>query len=195
MPNITVSNDVSLHYVVDDFSDPWQQSEAILLLHGAAESSEAWFGWVPQLSKKYHVVRPDMRGFGKSTPMPRHYPWSLDRIVDDYVELMDKLDIDRFHLIGAKLGGTVARHFAATHPERLRTLTLVGVPKPRRTDQTATIAANVAKLDAGGTVKEWARPTMKGRLGSSFPDEGAEWWITMMARTQNPTLAGFLSNI
>jgi 3-oxoadipate enol-lactonase len=66
------------------------------------------------------VVRPDMRGFGRSSAMPRDYAWSPSRIADDYVELMDQLGVDRFHVVGAKVGGTMALHFAARHPTRVK---------------------------------------------------------------------------
>ena len=36
--------------------------EPILLLHGNCESGEAWYAWVPQLARRYRVVRPDVRG-------------------------------------------------------------------------------------------------------------------------------------
>jgi len=62
------------------------------------------------------VVRPDTRGFGDSTPMPRDFPWTIDLVIDDFVQLMDSLGIDRCHLVSAKIGGTIARAFAARPP-------------------------------------------------------------------------------
>src|SRR6266851_2197306 len=107
MPNFRPSPDLDMHYRVDDFTDPWRSPETILLLHGNAESGVAWNGWVPTLARDYRVVRPDMRGFGASTPMPADYAWTLDLLIDDFVGLMDALDIARFHLVGAKIGGTI----------------------------------------------------------------------------------------
>src|SRR2546430_8295678 len=109
MPTLHIPPNLDVHYVVDDYTDPWRQPATILLLHGNAESSAAWYGWVPQLAPWYRVVRPDMRGFGASTPMPRDFPWTLDLIIDDFCRLMDTLEVERFHLIGAKIGGTIAR--------------------------------------------------------------------------------------
>ena len=108
MPNFKPSADLDMHYEVDDFTDPWTSPETVLLLHGNAESGLAWWRWVPKLGRQYRVVRPDMRGFGQSSPMPRDYPWTLDRLIEDFCLLMDHLGIDRFHLVGAKIGGTVA---------------------------------------------------------------------------------------
>src|SRR5712692_11812732 len=123
MPTLRCSPDAELHYLVDDFTDPWLKSETILLLHGNAESGAVWYGWVPSLARRFRVVRPDMRGFGASTPMPREFAWTLDGIVGDYARLMDSLGIQRFHLVGAKIGGVIARAFAARRPERVTTLT------------------------------------------------------------------------
>ena len=101
MPTLRIPPDLDMHYVVDDFTDPWTKPETILLLHGNSESGLAWHGWMPQLARRFRVVRPDMRGYGQSTPMPRDYPWSMESIVSDYVKLMDTLEIPRFHLVGA----------------------------------------------------------------------------------------------
>src|SRR5438128_392022 len=122
MPTLPVSRDLELHYLVDDFTDPWTKPETILLLHGNSESSAAWYAWVPLLARSFRVVRPDMRGFGASTAMPRDFGWTLDTIVDDYIAVMDKLETERFHLVGAKIGGTVARALAARYPKRVMTL-------------------------------------------------------------------------
>jgi pimeloyl-ACP methyl ester carboxylesterase len=132
MPTFRPTPDLTMHYEIDDFTDPWRRSEAILMLHGNAESSAAWYRWVPAFARNYRVVRPDMRGFGASTPMPRDYPWTLDRLIDDFTALTDALEIARFHLIGAKIGGTIARAFAARRPDRVMTLTVVGTPPPMR---------------------------------------------------------------
>jgi pimeloyl-ACP methyl ester carboxylesterase len=45
-----------------------------LFVHGLAESGEAWRGWVPYFSRRYRVARIDLRGFGRSTPMPALRP-------------------------------------------------------------------------------------------------------------------------
>jgi 3-oxoadipate enol-lactonase len=194
MPSLRCSRDVELHYAVDDFTDPWRQSEAILLLHGNAESGTAWHGWVPLLARRYRVVRPDMRGFGASTPMPRDFLWTLDIIIDDFLRLMDSLGIDRFHLVGAKIGGTIARAFAARRPERVTSLTVVGSPPPMR-EGAAERAPELAEEFQRYGVEHWARRTMEGRLGSGFPAEGVEWWIKFMGRTAVSTQIGFMKTI
>jgi 3-oxoadipate enol-lactonase len=194
MPTFQPAPDVEMRYEVDDFTDPWRRKETILLLHGNAESGAAWYGWVPTLARHYRVVRPDMRGFGGSTAMPRDFPWTLDVLIDDFVRLMDGLQTDRFHLVGAKIGGTIARAFAARRPGRVMTLTVVGTPPPMR-EGAAERAPELAQEFETQGVEHWARRTMAGRLGSTFPPEGVEWWIKFMGRTAVSTQIGFMKTI
>jgi 3-oxoadipate enol-lactonase len=194
MPNFRPSPDLDMHYEVDDFTDPWAKREAILLLHGNAESGLAWWAWVPKLARQYRVVRPDMRGFGQSSAMPREYPWTLDRLVEDFCLLMDHLAIDRFHLVGAKIGGTVARAFAARRPERVKTLTIVGSPPPLRPGAAEHAPEVIHELETNG-VEHWARQNMANRLGSAFPQAGFEFWCKFMGRTALSTQLGFMGTI
>ena len=194
MPTFRPTADLELHYEVDDFTGPWRRPQTVLLLHGNAESGLAWYGWVPSLARRYRVVRPDMRGFGRSTPMPRDFPWTLDLLIDDFCRLMDTLEIPRFHLVGAKIGGTIARAFAARRPDRVTTLTVVGTPPPLR-EGAAERAPELADEFETQGVERWARRTMGGRLGSAFPPEGVEWWIKFMGRTAVSTQIGFMKTI
>lgn len=193
MPVATITPDLQMYYEVDDFAEPWREHETVLLLHGNAESGEVWYGWMPQLAAQLRVVRPDMRGFGRSTAMPRDYAWSTDRVVDDFIELMDRLGIARFHLVGAKVGGTMALHFAARHPSRVQTLTVMSPP----TRPAGSVARYLewVKYIENNSVESWARSTMTGRLGPGFPADGFEWWIRMMGRTATSTQIGFLSAV
>jgi len=194
MPTLRIPPDLDLYYLVDNFADPWSDPATILMLHGNAESGAAWYGWIPHLAHRYRVVRPDMRGFGASTPMPREYLWTLDGLIEDFSRLMDALGIERFHLIGAKIGGTIARVFAARRPSRVRTLTVLGTPTPLRIGAAENAPALTAAFEMRG-VEPWARESMAGRLGSSFPPEGVEWWTKFMGRTAVSTQVGFMKTI
>jgi len=193
MPTLKVTPDLEMNYVVDDFTDPWTKPEAVLLMHGNSESGDAWYAWMPQMARSFHVIREDMRGFGRSTPMPRDFKWSLDVIIDDYARLMDSLGVERFHLVSAKIGGVIGRAFAARRPERVKTLTVIGSPPPLRAGAER-IPALTEEFEGKG-IEHWARRTMAGRLGDTFPPEGVEWWIRYMGRAPLSTLVGFNASI
>ncbi|MFN0004843.1 MAG: alpha/beta fold hydrolase [Burkholderiaceae bacterium] len=194
MPFASINTQLSMHFQVDDFTDPWTQSEVILLLHGNAESGDAWFAWVPSMSRHFRVVRPDMRGFGASTPMPKDHNWSLDELVCDFVTLMDHLKTKRFHLVGAKLGGTIARRLAGEFPERVLSLTLVGTPAADRGDLSARTTLWNKEFEELG-IRRWATESMDKRLGSDFPKNGVRWWIELMCKTPIESQIGFMKTI
>jgi len=110
------------------------------------------------------------------------------------VRLIDMLGVGRFHLVGAKIGGTIARAFAARRSERVITLTVVGTPPPFREGAAERAPALADEFETQG-VEHWARRTMAGRLGSDFPAEGVEWWIKLMGRTAVSTQIGFMKTI
>ena len=193
MPSVRITTDLEMSYRCDDFTDPWTTPETIVLLHGNAESGASWYGWVPVLGRKFRVVRPDMRGFGDSTPMPSDFPWSLDRIIEDYCALLDALQIERCHVVGAKIAGVIARAFAARRPQRVLSLTVVGSPPPLRKGA-ENIPALTREFETLG-IEHWARRNMAGRLGEEFPPEGIEWWTKFMGRTALSTEVGFNARI
>jgi 3-oxoadipate enol-lactonase len=197
MPEIQLSPGVTQFYQDDDFTDPWGSPEAMFLLHGFAENSSAWNGWVPKLARHFRVIRPDMRGFGKSTPMAADYAWSVDVLGDDILKLADHLGIDRFHVVAAKVGGAIALRLAASHPDRVRTLTVTGatfISGKRPANRSASPALRRDEFEKQGC-EAWARETMTGRLGSDCSPEMLEGWIQMMASTPKSTAAGFYSKV
>ena len=193
MPSLKVSADLDLFYRDDNFTDPWTAPETILMLHGNSESGAVWYGWMPVLARHFRIVRPDMRGFGQSTPMPADFPWSVERIIDDYIALMDHLRIERFHLIGAKVSGGISLAFAARHPERVQTLVSLS-PPVRGSDDKDRYLSWLDHIKRHG-VESWARMTMGKRLGSAFPPDGVEWWIKLMGRTAQSTQIGFIGAV
>ena len=187
--------DLEMHYEVDDFIDPWRRPEVVLLLHGNAESGARLVGLGPEAwpaATRWSAAGHARRFWRIDRPMPRRFfRGRSTSSIDDYARLMDHLSGSTgFTLVGAKIGGTIARAFAARRPERVTTLTVVGTPPPLR----AGAAEHVPELNAAferDGVEAWARQTMGGRLGGDFPAEGVEWWIKFMGRTAVSTQLGF----
>jgi 3-oxoadipate enol-lactonase len=191
MPSMQITPELNMFYTVDDYTDPWRKPETVLLLHGLAESNASWYGWVPHLARDFRVVRPDMRGSGQSTPMPAGFEWTMDIVVNDFITLMTKLGVERFHLVAAKIGGSVARYLAARFPERVLSLTVAGTPQPFRDTVQARAVAWTKEIKEEG-VESWARNSMAKRLGDTFPPEGVEFWAKHMGRTNADSLIGTL---
>src|SRR6185503_21204601 len=66
MPFVTRPSQPELHYELDDYTDPWRAAPYLILQHGYGRSGRFWYSWVPYLARFYKVVRPDVRGLGRS---------------------------------------------------------------------------------------------------------------------------------
>jgi 3-oxoadipate enol-lactonase len=190
MPVIRTAPDLETYYRIDDFTDPWTQAPWIVLMHGVAESSDAWYAWIPHLARRYRVLRFDVRGFGQSTAMPRDHAWSFAQIGRDLHALTRALGIERFHMVAAKVGGTMALAFASTRPQELLSLTVLGTPVETASAKQAGYSSE--EIDALG-VGHWARRTMRNRLGTSMGPAAEEWWARMMEQTPASTQSGFMN--
>jgi len=97
---------------------------AMLCLHGGAAHAH-WFDYIaPGFTGDHHVLALDQRGHGDSEwADPPEY--SYERYAADLAEVVEKLDLRDFVLIGHSMGGTVALEFAAAYPGRVGKLIVV----------------------------------------------------------------------
>jgi 3-oxoadipate enol-lactonase len=129
MPILKRAGKPALHYVVDDYTDPWRNAPYLILQHGNGRSSEFWYRWVPYLARFYKVVRPDVRGLGKSAAdFDLEREFTLEHCVGDLVDIIRDLGAESVHLCGESIGGVLCIALAATHPKLVRTLSLVSTP-------------------------------------------------------------------
>jgi pimeloyl-ACP methyl ester carboxylesterase len=105
------------------YRDVGSGEETLLLLHGMAGSSETWREVIPQLSKKYRVVAPDLLGHGQSAKPRSDY--SLGAFAVWLRDLLDELGVTRVSVVGQSLGGGVAMQFVYQHPDYCERLVLI----------------------------------------------------------------------
>lgn len=101
----------------------------VLLVHGLGGSWQSWLENILVLAREFRVVAVDLPGFGESTRLPegRLFPMYGDALR----AVIDRIGADSAHVVGHSFGGLVSQSFAVSHPDRVRTLTLVdagGVP-------------------------------------------------------------------
>ncbi|ORB28252.1 alpha/beta fold hydrolase [Mycolicibacterium parafortuitum] len=97
--------------------------ETLLLLHGMAGSSDTWRSVIPQLSKRYRVIAPDLLGHGQSAKPRGDY--SLGAFAAWLRDLLDELGVASVTIVGQSLGGGVAMQFVYQHPDYCRRLVLI----------------------------------------------------------------------
>ena len=103
----------------------------LVALHGATSlGPEDYAAQLPLMSKGFLVHLPDARGHG-GTRWDAADGFRYDWLVDDLTGFVDALGLDSFHLLGFSMGAMTALQFGVRHPERLRTLVVVGITPMR----------------------------------------------------------------
>jgi pimeloyl-ACP methyl ester carboxylesterase len=104
------------------------EGEHVVLIHGSGPGVTSYANWrlvIPSLAEDFHVVAPDMVGFGYSD-RPAGVEYGLQTWADQTLGLMDSLEIERANLVGNSFGGAIALRIAARNPDRVGKLVLMG---------------------------------------------------------------------
>jgi pimeloyl-ACP methyl ester carboxylesterase len=131
----TTSDGIGLAYYIDDYTDPWKTPATLLMLHSAMSSAKRFYSMVPGLAKHYRVIRLDSRGHGESEVPPPHVAHDKWRLNKDVIELLDRLGIERTHIVAGSAGGYTAQLLAIHHPERVKSLVLLSATPGFKGDQ------------------------------------------------------------
>jgi pimeloyl-ACP methyl ester carboxylesterase len=119
-------------------------SLTLLMIHGFPFSSAMWEPQVEDLSSVVRVVAPDLRGHGRSEPVPG--PYTMQMFADDCVGLLDYLAIyGPVVVCGLSMGGYVAFELFRQIPERIAGMILVST---RAGADTAVAKANRNRMIA-----------------------------------------------
>jgi haloacetate dehalogenase len=100
----------------------------LLMLHGYPNNHVLWYAVAAKLSERYHVVLPDLRGYGDSSlpePGPNHINYSFRVMAEDMIEVMENLGHQRFFLAGHDRGARLSHRLCLDHPERVMKLSLL----------------------------------------------------------------------
>ncbi|MEO8778061.1 MAG: alpha/beta fold hydrolase [Rhodanobacter sp.] len=96
----------------------------IVLLHGFASDKEVWLPVAKLLTAHFHVIIPDLPGWGASSRSPDGN-YDIDAQAGRLSSFVQDLQLARFLLVGHSMGGAIAAVYAAEHPEHVAALALV----------------------------------------------------------------------
>lgn len=187
MPTITVDDGTKINYYLDDFTDPWKESETILLTYGCGATAKTLYRLVPGFVRRYRVLRVDERGRGESSIPPGGYEVSLERFAEDVLSVMDQLGISKINYFGFQSGGWVGIMFAILYPDRTKSLIICNTPYRGPTHRTEDYY--LGEKDVGTAIrkmgfKEWAKRS-KSSFSYDLPPEMLDWFNN--ERGGNPT--------
>ena len=186
--DFTTSDGLRLAYYIDDFTDPWRNAPTLLLLHAAMGSARRWFGWVPHLARDWRVVRLDLRGHGASEVPPPERELKLERLVEDVVEVLDRLGLDSAHVAGNSAGGYLGQQLALTRPGRVRSLALYGSTPGLKNSQAPSWIPQIQAKGMRGFLAE----TIRDRLPRDADPGLVEWFLDEAARNDPAYIGKFV---
>ena len=161
---------LQVFYREDWLGAPWLDGEPVVFLHGALETGEIWYGWVPRMAQRFHLYRPDLPGFGRSK-VPSNFEYSFASYIRTVVDFLDAIGARSAHIIGAKTGGALAMQFAAAYPQRTRTLVVASGP-------------------FGSVDSKFESASQKIRLGSAASKEEMDYFDKLRDTTSPETRHG-----
>ncbi len=181
--------DATLSWSMLDLTRPWHaEPETIVMHHGVGACQALFDGWVPALMDRYRILRFDMRGHGESS---RSGPGAaltmdgvtMDSLADDLLAVMDAAGVDRAHLVGESIGGTIALNTALRAPERVRSLT---VSNGAHLGASIEAVADWQHIIESRGMAGWSAHMMAGRFHPGVLSD-AEWrWFEAQQATACP---------
>jgi 3-oxoadipate enol-lactonase len=150
MPHLTI-NENEIWYQRSGHGRP------ILFLHAFAVSGEMWLPQLPTLVEaEYEVICVDLRGHGSSSAQSGFF--TISQMADDIHQLINKLSLDQFCVVGLSMGGRVALRLALDYPQDIAALVLVSAKsEPAREIKTEleALAKRAEQGNLGGAVADW----------------------------------------
>ncbi|PJG47384.1 hypothetical protein CAF53_03360 [Sphingobium sp. LB126] len=155
----------------------------ILLLHGFPELAFCWRRIMPLLAERgYHVIAPDQRGYGRTTPRPVSYddavePYSILNLAGDMVALLGALGLNAVDaVIGHDFGSLVAGTCALVRPDLFHKLALLGTPFAGAPTLTTPLGTPLANDPIHAALLALAPPRRHYLLYYAGPEANDDMW-------------------
>jgi 3-oxoadipate enol-lactonase len=140
-----------------------RRGSVVMMCHSLATRLELWDSQVAALSVHHQLLRYDIRGHGGTDVSLG--PYTVDLLVEDARQLIERLRISQVHFVGISLGGIIGGAFAARYPDMVSSLTLCSTPYRTTEDIREMWDCRMAVAQSHGvatladeTIKRWFTP-------------------------------------
>ena len=94
---------------------------SLVFLHGNPESWHSWHAQIEHFAPHFHVVAPDLKGYGQGDKRPGDWRW--ENCAREMLALFDQIGLTRFHIVAHDRGAVLADYLAGENPERVLSYT------------------------------------------------------------------------
>ena len=115
----------------------------VVLLHGFPQTHSMWAEVAPLFPDTYHVICPDLRGYGQSSKPEGYKNYTFRNMAKDVISILKYLNIEqKAHIIGHDRGARVAYRLAIDHPELVSSVMFMDIVPTHRvfSDLSASLA-------------------------------------------------------
>lgn len=135
------------------------RGEPVIFMHGHSFDHSEWDPQFPEFAKKFRTITYDCRGYGRSSMPVEGHEFLY---AEDLVKLMDKLGIEKAHLVGLSMGGFIINDMIALHQDRILSATIAssdifpvpGPDQPWTEDGITKRRKEIADMKARGTMNQ-----------------------------------------
>jgi len=183
MPKTTV-NDIEMYYEIQGEGDP------LLLIAGIGQDHHTWGLMAPRLQAHVQLILPDNRGVGQ-TDMP-NMTYTVELMADDFLALLDALEIDSAHVVGHSLGAAIGFEMGRDHPERVRKVVMMSGLYPGPKVAMPSPEAMEVLTDRSGEPEDLVKRGTRIATAPGFEERQPELFAMLVQaglnRTQPPTI-------
>ena len=129
------------------------KGETLVLIHGFGAEKDHWTLMAKYLSDKYHLIIPDLPGFGESVKRD-DMSYDVESQADRIHFFLKKLNAGKVFIAGNSMGGNISGIFAAKYPDEVAGLILLdtaGIIAPEKSDLTKSLEAGINPLIVNST--------------------------------------------
>jgi 3-oxoadipate enol-lactonase len=180
MPFVDVA-ELKTHYALSG-----EKAPVLMFSNSLGTDFSMWDAQLEELHRRFHILRYDTRGHGKSSATPGDY--TIEQLGRDVLGLLDSLRIDRVDFCGLSMGGGIGMWLGIHAPNRLHRLILCNTAAHIGTEEAwnariATVRKDGMKSVAAAVAERWFTP--------EFRASSAEQVMRVQKMLENSPPAGY----
>lgn len=155
-------NDINMYYEIHGEGEP------LVLIWGWGSNTNMSSPHFPVLSEHYKVIAIDNRGAGKSDKPD--IPYTMEIMASDIAKLLEIIEVDKAHILGASMGGGIAQFFALDYPDKVISL-ILACTAPGLKRSIPSERNPLTRLSPEERAKQSPEETIKGIIDSCLTEE------------------------